>query len=382
MDFVSPLSLDKPLLELIRNLLHEIQPQKRFGLTLQSRLDRDLGFDSLSRAELLMRIEQTFRTRLPEQTLSEAETIGDLLDALGNAKTGFRVEARSAPRDELLPSVGAPDTATTLVEALDWHAARHPKRPHLTYLQDGSEPVTLTYGELARAAREVAAGLLARNINRGDRVALMLPTGTDFFVCFFGILYAGAVPVRIYPPARLSQLEEHVHRQSGILRNCGVRLLITTERGKTLAASIKPHVPTMEDTVSAADLTSARPRGKLWEADARETALLQYTSGSTGDPKGVILSHANLLANIRAMGEAMRGEFERRLRQLASLVPRYGADRRLAGLALFRLASHHHVTADISGASGNLALGDPSLSGHAVGGTQLCFRDVCQQDLG
>lgn len=307
MESGSSSGLDKSLLDLIRKLLHEIQPQKRFGLSLESRLDRDLGLDSLSRAELLMRIEQTFRTRLPERTLGDAETVGDLLKALNVSKAVSGVVPPSERRAELLPPVAAADAAATLTEALDWHASHHPDRPHLTYLQDAVEPVTLTYGDLARSARQFATGLLARNIGRGDRVALMLPTGIDFFVSFFGVLYAGAVPVPIYPPVRLSQLEEHVHRQSGILRNCGARLLITTERGKILAASIKPHVPTMEDTVSVRDLMSGAPTMRLPSADARDTALLQYTSGSTGDPKGVILTHANLLANIRAMGEAMNG---------------------------------------------------------------------------
>jgi acyl-CoA synthetase (AMP-forming)/AMP-acid ligase II len=59
---------------------------------------------------------------------------------------------------------------------------------------------TLSYGELAKRARDIAAGLVERDIVPGDRVALMLPTSIDFFVSFFGVLYAGAIPVPIYPP--------------------------------------------------------------------------------------------------------------------------------------------------------------------------------------
>ena len=86
---------------------------------------------------------------------------------------------------------------------------------------------TLTYGELAARARSVARGLIARDVAPGDRVALMLPTSIEFFVAFFGILYAGAIPVPIYPPMRLSQLEDHLRRQIGILQNAGASLLIT-----------------------------------------------------------------------------------------------------------------------------------------------------------
>ena len=65
----------------------------------------------------------------------------------------------------------------------------------------------------------------------GDRVALMLPTGTDFFSAFFGILYVGAVPVPIYPPMQRAQIEDYVRLQAGILRNAGARMLITVREG-------------------------------------------------------------------------------------------------------------------------------------------------------
>jgi len=78
--------------------------------------------------------------------------------------------------------VTAPEQAQTLVEALEWHVARHPDRVHLTLLDDqGEVERTLTYAELAHAARRVAAGLIARDVEPGDRIALMLPTGIDFF---------------------------------------------------------------------------------------------------------------------------------------------------------------------------------------------------------
>ena len=123
-----------------------------------------------------------------------------------------------------LPQVPAAIEARTLVEALEWHAAAHAERIHLTMIEDEATTLaTFTYRGLAEAAREAAQGLIERDIVPGDRIALMLPTGRDFFVAFFAILYAGAVPVPIYPPMRLSQLEEHLRRQAGILSNAEVR---------------------------------------------------------------------------------------------------------------------------------------------------------------
>ena len=75
--------------------------------------------------------------------------------------------------------------------------------------EDATAAAAMTYGDLAKGARAIAAGLIDRDILPGDRVALMLPTGTDFFTAFFGILYVGAVPVPIYPPMQRAQIEDY-----------------------------------------------------------------------------------------------------------------------------------------------------------------------------
>src|SRR5208337_4671479 len=119
-----------------------------------------------------------------------------------------------------------------------------------------------------------------RDIVPGDRVALMLPTGIDFFVAFFGILYAGAIPVPIYPPMRLSQLEDHLRRQTRILGNAGARLLITLPEGRRLAGLLHAQTEFLEGLESVASLETPSTLTPLPQVkDPDSGALIQYTSG-------------------------------------------------------------------------------------------------------
>ena len=321
------------VLQIVRGLLEELGSQGALPmLSAMSLLDRDLGLGSLERVELLSRLEDEFGVRLPDQVGAEANSPEELLSALlqapglsANDDEGPSVlHASAAARrarsnhDETQDGVFASET---LLDVLRYRARHDADRAHLLISEEtanGAErDVTLTFGELYAAAERCAAELARRGVPPGGRVSLMLPTSRAFFVSYAGILLAGAIPVPIYPPFRADRIEEYAARQSAILNNAEVCQLLTFRRAEAVARLLEPRVKSLlgvvdaEKLLDAADKAPPRPPGALPPhlsgargRRANDIALLQYTSGSTGDPKGVTLTHANLLANMRAIGTA------------------------------------------------------------------------------
>ena len=297
-------SVERRVLGIVAGLVGELGgPPAARAPGLDDVLDRDLGLGSLERVELLLRIEKACGVRLPDSVMAEASTTRDLARAVWEgAPRGIEIE----PEISRLPGPGvpAPVSAGTLVDVLAWQAEAHPERAHILLRQEDGGERPITYGDLWRGAQAAAGGFRRLGVDPGATVALMLRTEPAFFEAFFGALLAGLVPVPIYPPFRRDHIEEYARRQTGILANAQARALVTFEEGLPVGRLLRSLVPSIRAVTTLPALAAAQ-RLPLPHASPEDPALIQYTSGSTGEPKGVLLSHANLLANIRGIGEAI-----------------------------------------------------------------------------
>ena len=187
--------------------------------------------------------------------------------------------------------------SATLTEALRQHARAMPDRPALRFLPAAGAELNLTFAELDLAAAK-AASLLRSRVRAGDRILMFYPPGLDFIIAFFGVLYAGAIAVPLVPPRR--QGASQVIKS--LIENAAPAAILTSSH---LASRIRhiltelncPLIPIATDT-AAAD-ASAGDDAVMPSPDA--ACVLQYTSGSTGTPRGVVVTHGNVARNARLL---------------------------------------------------------------------------------
>jgi acyl-CoA synthetase (AMP-forming)/AMP-acid ligase II len=208
-----------------------------------------------------------------------------------------------------LPDAGARTIADVLLARAGACVSQNAKPDDLAFcfLADGeNESARLTYAGLDRAARAVAASLRDR-AGPGDRALLLYEPGLDFIPAFFGCLYAGLVPVPVAPP-RLDRITQSWQMLANVIADGAPRAILTTP---DVAARLERGVANLAGADAlhwiATDQIDLAQAGRWREPriDSEAVALLQYTSGSTAAPKGVMITHANLMHNERMIETAL-----------------------------------------------------------------------------
>jgi amino acid adenylation domain-containing protein len=192
------------------------------------------------------------------------------------------------------------DNSMTLVDSLCWKGQHRPDSRAYIFLSDGEQQEeSLTYAELDQRARAIGRTLQLMHAD-GERVLLLYPAGLDYIAAFLGCLYAGAIAVPAYPPHSNRSLT----RIQSIVDDSQATIALTTAQMLTKTPRWFEHVPDLAALQWVASDEIANSEGQGWQRPALTgdtLALLQYTSGSTSAPKGVMVSHGNIMHNLAAI---------------------------------------------------------------------------------
>jgi fatty-acyl-CoA synthase len=178
----------------------------------------------------------------------------------------------------------APAEATTLPALVRRRAEVEPDGIYFTLFG-----TPLTAGRLHATVLRYAGALRARGLGPGDKVAIVLPTCEEFFFTFFGALAIGAVPVPLYPTL-------DAELKAKVLRSCEARAVVTIDWFRADVEAARAEAPDLRDLLTPDVLEAGSALAAPVAAGEDETCFLQYTSGSTSVPRGVVLSHRNVMA--------------------------------------------------------------------------------------
>jgi acyl-CoA synthetase (AMP-forming)/AMP-acid ligase II len=202
-----------------------------------------------------------------------------------------------------MPSTTSEPVAGTLIQLLQARAEEGTGKGYAFVSDTTSPEVCLSFVQLDRCARAVAAVLQERGL-AGQRALLCYPAGVDFLVGLFGCLYAGMVAVPVYPP-RASRADG---RLVSISANAAASLVLTSTKVFRDRGRLTAHAPRLRDLDFIDTAVVSESRAEHWsdpKSHSDDLAVLQYTSGSTGLPKGVMLTHAALLHNLARMRDIL-----------------------------------------------------------------------------
>lgn len=188
----------------------------------------------------------------------------------------------------------------TIVEALQRNAVY--EQYGYTFLDNALKPTRYSYKQLWAASEARARCLIARGYKRGERVAMVLASPEDFVVTFYGCLIAGLVPVPMFPPLSFGKLDSWADSAVSIMQVAGASLLITDKQLANVLWQVMPKVKTLRELLTCDKIADVTPStGPLPEITSSDLAFLQFTSGSTSAPKGVMVTQASLMANCFAI---------------------------------------------------------------------------------
>ena len=196
----------------------------------------------------------------------------------------------SAPRH-------APPIAATLVDAV--RALEADRERGFVFVQSSGAERLLSFHHIAAESERRAGHLAARGLRKGDRLAMVLPEGDEFVLSFLGALFAGIVPVPIYPQLTFKNIEAYHDTVAHIARASGASMLLTTAATRPFVEPALARVDTLRSIATVDELAGDAGRANAQVAPG-DLAFLQFTSGSTSRPKGVMVTHGNLAANAEA----------------------------------------------------------------------------------
>src|SRR5258705_1964397 len=186
----------------------------------------------------------------------------------------------------------------TVAQALDDAAAG---QCGFVFVSPDGREAEKPFKELRDSALDLGGALRARGLDRGDYVAIVIPDADGFLAAFLGASAAGLVPMPLAHPHDVTQLDAYLDTVVPLFRVAGARAVVTTPRLLPLLSGLQAAAPTIRFVTSWTELTGpALPKSE--QTDIEAPALLQFTSGSTSQPKGVVLTHANIAANVQAIG--------------------------------------------------------------------------------
>jgi len=219
---------------------------------------------------------------------------------------------RTTPPDDAMadrgPAATGSDHDETLAGLLE-RAARTAKG--VRFLDRTESDRFFAYAELLDRASAAAAALSGHGVRAGDRIAIILPTGPEFYDVFFGASLLGAVPAPLYPPLRLGRLDEYLGRTARLLAGCRARLIVADRQISRLIGRSAIEARPPLGLVDVASLLGGHRGGdRIGDLpsvarDPLAAALIQHSSGTTGDPRPVRLTHRAVLDNVRAIRERL-----------------------------------------------------------------------------